>query len=141
MSDSTKPGINRRTVLKSAAGLTAAATFLPSMFAIGGQAKVKVGLLLPHTGTYAKLGNNIKDALELRIEQAGGKLGGREVEIVSIDSEAKPPKASELTNKLIKKENVDFLVGPVHSVVGMSMVKLARKNGIITVIPNAGANQ
>lgn len=141
MSDSQKSGVNRRTVLKSAAGLTAAAALFPSMFAIGGQAKVKVGLLLPHTGTYAKLGNNIKDALELRIQQAGGMMGGREVEFVSIDSEAKPPKASELTNKLIKKENVDFLVGPVHSVVGMSMVKLARKNGIITVIPNAGANQ
>ena len=141
MSDSQKSGINRRNLLKGAAGLTAAATFFPSMFAIGGQAKVKVGLLLPHTGTYASLGNNIKDALELRIDQAGGTLGGREVEIVSIDSEAKPPKASELTNKLIQKENVDFLVGPVHSVVGMSMVKLARKNGIITVIPNAGANQ
>tara|TARA_R110002167_G_scaffold75536_4_gene210759 strand:+ start:1880 stop:3088 length:1209 start_codon:yes stop_codon:yes gene_type:complete len=141
MSDSQKSGINRRNLLKGAAGLTAAATFFPSMFAIGGQAKVKVGLLLPHTGTYASLGNNIKDALELRIHQAGGILGGREVEIVSIDSEAKPPKASELTNKLIQKENVDFLVGPVHSVVGMSMVKLARKDGIITVIPNAGANQ
>ncbi len=143
MSNSDKSGINRRTVLKGAAGvagLAAASSFFPT-FAIGGQAKVKVGLLLPYTGTYAKLGNNIKDALELRIQQAGGKMGGREVEIVSIDSEAKPPKAPELTSKLIKKEQVDFLVGPVHSVVGMAMVKMARKDGIITVIPNAGANQ
>jgi branched-chain amino acid transport system substrate-binding protein len=68
-------------------------------------------------------------------------MGGREVEFISIDSEAKPSKASELTNKLIKKEHVDLLIGPVHSVVGMAMVKLARKNGLITVIPNAGANQ
>ncbi len=141
MSNSSKTGINRRTVLKGAAGLAAAATFFPSTFAIGGQAKVKVGLLLPHTGTYAELGNNIKDALELRIQQAGGQLGGRDVEFVSIDSEANPSKASELTKKLIKRENVDFLVGPVHSVVGMSMAKQAREDGIITVIPNAGANQ
>ncbi|WP_207061364.1 ABC transporter substrate-binding protein [Motiliproteus sp. SC1-56] len=141
MSQATPTGIKRRTLLKGAAGVAAASTLFHPVFAIGGQAKVKVGLLLPYTGTYAKLGNNIKDALALRIEQSGGKMGGREVEFVSIDSEAKPPKAPELTKKLIKKEQVDFLVGPVHSVVGMAMAKMARQDGLITVIPNAGANQ
>lgn len=144
MSDQPKGGISRRELLKgtaAAAGIATASSFVPTRFAIGGTAKVKVGILLPYTGTYAKLGTNIKNALQLRIAEEGGKLGGREVEFVNIDSEAKPPKASELTTKLIKKEKVDFLVGPVHSVVGMAMVKMARKAGLITVIPNAGANQ
>ncbi len=143
MSHKQNAGISRRTVLKGAAGLAGLSAFsaLVPPFAIGGQAKVRIGTLLPHTGTYAALGNNIKDALELKIREAGGKLGGREVEFVTIDSEAKPPKAPELTNKLIKKEGVDFLIGPVHSVVGMAMVKQARGDGPITIIPNAGANQ
>ncbi|WP_428605164.1 ABC transporter substrate-binding protein [Sedimenticola sp.] len=144
MSDQKKPGISRRDIIKggaAAAGLVTASSLIPTRFAIGGMAKVKVGILLPYTGTYAKLGTNIRDALQLRIQQNGGKLGGREVEFVNVDSEAKPPKAPELTNKLIKKEQVDFLVGPVHSVVGMAMVKMAREAGLITIIPNAGANQ
>ncbi len=144
MSDQPKGGLSRRDVLKgtaAAVGVATASSFVPTRFAIGGTAKVKVGILLPYTGTFAKLGTNIKNAMQLRIAQAGGKLGGREVEWVNIDSEAKPPKAPELTTKLIKKEKVDFLVGPVHSVVGMAMVKMARKAGLITIIPNAGANQ
>ncbi|MCB1761118.1 MAG: ABC transporter substrate-binding protein [Gammaproteobacteria bacterium] len=144
MSEQQSKGISRRDILKgtaAAAGIATVSNFIPTRFAIGGSAKVKVGILLPYTGTYAKLGTNIKDALQLRIDEAGGKLGGREVEYINIDSEAKPPKAPELTNKLLKKEQVDFLVGPVHSVVGMAMVKLARNTGVIAVIPNAGANQ
>lgn len=138
-----KSGISRRSIIKggaAAAGLVTASSLIPTRFAIGATAKVKVGILLPYTGTYAKLGANIRDALKLRIEENGGKLGGREVEYVDVDSEAAPPKAPELTNKLIKREKVDFLIGPVHSVVGMAMVKLARNTGPITIIPNAGAN-
>jgi len=145
MSEEKKRGISRREfIIKgtvATAGLASASIFVPQSFAIGGQAKVKVGILLPYTGTYAKLGTNIRDAMMLRFAEAGNTLGGRPVEFVDIDSEAKPAMAQQLTDKLIKKENVDFLVGPVHSVVGMAMVKTARGDGPITVIPNAGANQ
>ncbi len=145
MSENEKKGITRRSFIINGtvvtAGLASASLLVPQSFAIGGQAKVKVGLLLPYTGTYAKLGTNIRDAMMLRFSENVNKLGGRSIEFVDIDSEAKPAKAQQLTDKLTKKENVDFLVGPVHSVVGMAMVKIARGDGPITVIPNAGADQ
>jgi branched-chain amino acid transport system substrate-binding protein len=68
-------------------------------------------------------------------------VGGREIEIVKVDSEASPPKAAELTTKLINQEKVDFLVGPVHSGVAMAMAKIAREEGTMTIDPNAGADQ
>jgi branched-chain amino acid transport system substrate-binding protein len=145
MSEEQRNGITRRRFIingtVATAGLAASSFLVPQSFAIGGQAKVKVGILLPYTGTYAKLGTNIRDAMKLRFAEAGDMLGGRAIEFVDIDSEAKPAKAQQLTEKLIKKEEVDFLVGPVHSVVGMAMVKMARGDGPITVIPNAGADQ
>ncbi len=145
MTEKNQNGISRRDlIIKGAvvtAGLAASSVLVPARFAIGGQAKVKVGILLPYTGTYAKLGTHIRDAMLMRFAEANNMLGGRPIEFVDIDSEAKPAKAQQLTDKLIKKENVDFLVGPVHSVVGMAMVKMARGNGPITVIPNAGADQ
>ena len=145
MSEKNKKGISRRDfVIKGSVatiGLAATSALVPARFAIGAQAKVKVGILLPYTGTYAKLGTNIRNAMMLRFSEVGNKLGGRPIEFVDIDSEAKPAKAQQLTEKLIKKENVDFLVGPVHSVVGMAMVKMAMGDGPITVIPNAGADQ
>lgn len=101
---------------------------------------VKVGVLLPYTGTHTSLGNAISNGLKLAIEENGNKLGGRDVEYVIVDSESHPDKAPENTNKLIVGEGVDFIVGAVHSGVAMGMLKVAREEGTITIIANAGLN-
>ena len=133
---------SRRRFLKNAmsTGVATACTFSPARFAIGQTAKVKVGLLLPYTGTYASLGHNITDAMKLGFAAANNKLGGRDIELIQVDSEADPAKAPANTNKLVVGEKVDFLTGPVHSGVAMAMVKIAREEGTITVVSNAGAN-
>lgn len=119
-----------------------AATVGISLAGIQAQAAdpVKIGVLLPYTGTYAALGEAITNGMKMAISQAGNKLGGREVEYVIVDSEADPSKAPTNMQKLIAGEQVDFIVGPVHSGVGMGMVKVARDEGVITIIPNAGFN-
>ena len=134
--------ISRRELLKNttAAGLATATAFVPMHPAIAQQAKVKIGLLLPYTGTYAALGHSITDAMKLGFAEAGNKLGGREFELVQLDSEADPAKAAANANKLIVGAKVDFLSGPVHSGVAMAMAKIAREEGTITIISNAGAN-
>jgi branched-chain amino acid transport system substrate-binding protein len=134
-----KPG--RRTVLAGLAATAgaAAAGLLPARFAIGQQAKIKLGLMLPYTGTYAALGKNIDEALRLAIAEAGGRLGGREIEYVVLDDESEPAKGAENANKLVTRDKVDFLIGTVHSGVAMAMVKVATDNDTMLVIPNAGA--
>jgi branched-chain amino acid transport system substrate-binding protein len=102
--------------------------------------KLKVGLMLPATGTFAALGNTITNGFKLAIDENGGKLGGREVEIVSVDDESDPAKAPENTSKLIKRDGVEVLVGSVHSGVAMGMAKVARENNTLLMIPNAGAD-
>jgi branched-chain amino acid transport system substrate-binding protein len=101
---------------------------------------VKVGLLLPYTGTYAALGEAITNGMKMAIEQQGGQLGGRAVEYVSVDSEANPGKAVPNMQKLVDGAKVDVVVGPVHSGVGMGAVKVARDSGVPLIIPNAGFN-
>jgi branched-chain amino acid transport system substrate-binding protein len=133
-------GISRRDTLKLALAGTAA-SLLPTRFAIGQMAKLRIGILLPYSGTYSPLGEAITNAMELRFAEIGGRLGGREVELVKVDSEAKPEKAAELTTKLINQEKVDILCGPVHSGVAMAMAKIAREEQTITVVSNAGADQ
>jgi branched-chain amino acid transport system substrate-binding protein len=142
MSAMPKSPTSRRRFLTSAAALGVAAAASPASmrFAIGQQAKIKLGLLLSYAGTYAPLSNNITDALKLRLAEAGDKLGGRPVEIVQLDDEADPAKAPANTTKLITGEKVDFLIGPVHSGVAMAMCKIAREEGTMTIVANAGAN-
>lgn len=100
---------------------------------------LKVGLMLPASGTYAQLGNAIENGFKLYIEKEGGKLGGRDVEYVKLDDESDPSKATDNINKLIKSDKVDVVVGTVHSGVAAAMAKVAKKTGTLMVVPNAGS--
>jgi branched-chain amino acid transport system substrate-binding protein len=130
--------VSRRALLGGAAAAAAVST-LNAPFVLAQPARIKVGLMLPYSGTFAALGNNITDALTLAINEKGGKLGGREVQYVRLDDESEPPKAAQNTNKLVVGEKVDILVGTVHSGVAMGMVQVVREEGTTLIIPNAGA--
>ena len=102
--------------------------------------KLKVGLMLPATGTFAALGTAIENGFKLLVAEQGGKLAGREIEFVKVDDESDPAKATDNVNKLIKRDNVDVLVGTVHSGVAMAMAKVAKDSGTLLIVPNAGAD-
>ncbi len=104
------------------------------------QAKLKVGLMLPATGTYASLGTAIENGFRLLVAEQGGKLGGREIEYFKVDDESDPAKATDNVNKLVKRDNVDVLIGSVHSGVAMAMAKVAKDTGTVLIVPNAGAD-
>ena len=128
----------RRDLLKGAAAASVAGAFpLP---AIAQGAPLKIGLMLPYTGTFAKLGKFIDDGFRLNVEQAGGKLGGRAVEYVQVDDESEPGKATDNMNRLVGRDKVDVVVGTVHSGVVMAMAKIAKDTNTMLVVPNAGAN-
>jgi branched-chain amino acid transport system substrate-binding protein len=129
----------RRREFLIGAGALAGGSLLPSL-ARAQSAKIRLGLMLPYTGTYAQLGNAIENGLGLALEEGGGKLGGREVEIFKVDDESEPSKATDNANRLITRDKVDVLIGSVHSGVAMGMIKVAREAGTLLVIPNAGAD-
>ena len=125
-----------------AAALAAASLLcaLPKPAAAQTVTKLKVGLMLPYTGTFAALGTAIENGFRLYISEQGGKLAGREIEFVKVDDESDPAKATDNVNKLIKRDSVDVLVGTVHSGVAMAMAKAAKDSGTLLIVPNAGAD-
>ncbi len=122
--------------------LATLATLALSTFAgsASAQEKIKVGFMLPYTGTYAALGVAIENGFRQYIDEQGGKLAGKTVEYVKVDDESDPAKAADNANKLVKRDNVDVMVGTVHSGVVMAMAKVAKDNNTLLIIPNAGAN-
>ncbi len=121
--------------------LALAALALTSPLALAQSApKLKVGLMLPYTGTYAALGNAIENGFKLYVAEQGGKIAGREIEYFKVDDESAPPKATDNVNKLIKRDQVDVLVGTVHSGVALAMAKAAKDSGTMLIVPNAGAD-
>jgi len=103
-----------------------------------GGAALKVGLMLPYTGTYAPLGVAIENGFRLAIQEAGGKLAGRRVEISKVDDESEPAKATDNINRLITRDKVDVVVGTVHSGVAAAMIRVTRQSEVLHLIPNAG---
>ncbi len=132
-----EPNVSRRRFLAESV-VVAAATVVPRFHAFAQSQKLRVGIMLPYTGTYAQLGTAITNGFKLVVNQRGGKLAGRELEYFTVDDEADPAKAPENTNKLVQRDKVDVLVGTVHSGVQMGMVKIAKETNTLLIIPNAG---
>ena len=141
MSELRKLNAGRRKFLQDGAavgGAAALAGLVPSAALAQGARKIKIGLMLPYTGTYGQIGVGITNAFKLAIQENGGKLGGRDVEYVTVDDESDPAKAADNANRLVNRDKVDVLMGTVHSGVQMGMVKIARESGVLHIIPNAG---
>src|SRR5262245_22795837 len=119
--------INRRHLLKGSAAVSLAGAV--SMPAVAQGAPLKIGFMLPYSGTYAKLGKFIDEGFRLKVEQLGGKLGGRAIEYVQLDDESEPAKGSDNMNRLVGRDKVDVVVGTVHSGVAMAMAKVAKDTG------------
>ena len=128
----------RRTLVATAVALAALAVPLAAHTQTA--PKLKVGLMLPYTGTFAALGTAIENGFRLQVAEQGGKLGGREVEFFKVDDESDPSKATDNVNKLIKRDQVDVLIGTVHSGVAMAMARVAKDSGTLLIVPNAGAD-
>jgi branched-chain amino acid transport system substrate-binding protein len=131
--------MQKRTVLISAAAFAVIAATTNTWAQAQPQSKLKVGFMLPATGTFASLGTAIDNGFRLYVAEQGGKIAGREVEYVRVDDESDPSKATDNVNKLIKRDNVDVIVGTVHSGVAMAMAKAAKESGTLLIVPNAGA--
>ncbi|MEU9083772.1 ABC transporter substrate-binding protein [Streptomyces sp. NPDC048357] len=76
---------------------------------------VKIGLLVPQSGTYKALGDDMKQGFELYVAQHGGKLGGREVQIVVADEGETADSGKAAAEKLVKQDRVLAVSGVVSS--------------------------
>ncbi len=129
--------LNRRTALVAAALATLA---MAGTAQAQSTEKLKVGLMLPYSGTYTALAVAIENGFKLYVQENGGKLAGREIEYVKVDDESDPAKATENVNKLIRRDKVDVLVGTVHSGVAMAMARAAKESNTLLIVPNAGSD-
>jgi len=131
----------RQLIARSAAlwGATSSGLLLPQLVRAQSD-KLRVGFMLPYTGTFAKLGVAIENGFMMALQEQGGKLGGRDIEFFKVDDESNPAKGVENANTLVQRDKVDVIIGTVHSGVQMGIHKVARDSGVLNIIPNAGVH-
>jgi branched-chain amino acid transport system substrate-binding protein len=104
--------MNRRHFLTTTAvGL--GATLAPAV--ARAQEPIKIGVLLPFSKAFAVLGENTYAGFMLGAKEAGAEIAGRKYTIVKEDDTADPSVGVSKVRKLIDKDEVDVIVGTVHS--------------------------
>lgn len=122
-----------------AAGTVAAAgSFIPNVYPVRAATPLKLGLVLPYSSVYARLGEEITRGLELALAEEGDAVAGRSVELIRQDTEVNPKTAIQGANRLVKQEGVDFLVGPVSSAVAAAIRNVAHNGRTHLIVANAG---
>jgi branched-chain amino acid transport system substrate-binding protein len=101
---------------------------------------IKVGLLISQTGVYSPIGQEMKRAVDLYMDEHGNKLGGRKAEVVAADDAGNPETAKQKAKELIGRDQVDVVTGIISSPVGATVAKEAAASKVPVVIANAGAN-
>ncbi len=108
--------------------------------ASGSADTVTVGLAVPQSGVYAGLGEDMTQGFELYLEQAGNKLSGHEIEVVSADTGEGPQTAIPAVSRLIKQDKADVVAGIVSSATALGIKDTFIQAEVPLIIANAGAN-
>jgi len=119
-------------------GLVAA--FAVTATAVSAQEKVKIGLITTLSGPPAALGQQQRNGLQLALKTLGGKLGGKDVELLVQDDELKPDVAVTKVKAFVERDKVDFVVGPIFSNILQAIMKPATDGGAFMISPNAGTS-
>jgi len=98
---------------------------------------VKIGLLLPQSGVYKALGDDMRAGFELYLEQNDGTLGGREVKLSFADEGETPESGRAAAEKLVKEDKVLAVSGVVSSTTMNGIQDLFEGQGIPLVGSNA----
>ena len=115
-----------------------AATLALAATAASAQDKIKVGVLITLSGPSAVLGQQARDGFALAVKDLGGKMGGRDVEVIVVDDELKPDVAVTKVKGLLERDKVDFVVGPIFSNVLQAIHKPVVDANTFLISPNAG---
>jgi len=129
--------IGRRALLKAGLAWTASAIASPLPIRAREDPPVKIGMVEPLTGAFARLAEAEVAGARLAIEEinhSGGILG-REAQLLVADSANEIMTGVEQTRQLIDKDQVDFIAGNVNSAIALAMTRVTaekRKLHIVT---------
>ena len=102
---------------------------------------IKVGIVGPFSGPFAHYGTLFKNGAEAYIASQGGKLAGKEVELIYRDTGGpNPSQTRTLVQELIIKDKVDYLGGFVFTPNAFAVAPLIQQSKTPTVIFNAATS-
>ena len=123
--------ITRRRVLAGASASVAALTSGIARPAIANTEPIRIGYLPALTGASSSTGIGINRGVELAVKEinASGGVNGRQIELITRDTQSDPTKAVNGATELSRGQQVHAVFGPLNSGESLAVVPLlARMN-------------
>src|SRR5260221_3363738 len=101
---------------------------------------VKIGVLTDMSGVYADYGGQgAVTAAKMAVEDFGGKMFGKTIEVVSADHQNKPDVAKNVTQQWFDRDQVDATFENLNSGVALAVQALGKEKNRITVVTGAAS--
>jgi len=102
---------------------------------------VRIGVLLPLSGTFTEYGKQMQNGLQLFLKQHGDVAGGRKVELIfKDDGGIAPEKAKKAAQELLVRDHVDVLAGFAFTASALAVAPLAKESARPMIVMNAAAS-
>ena len=128
---------NRRMLL--GLGLAAGLLAVPSMAVA--EDTIKIGVLATFEGAFAVLGDDSMRGAVMAIDDFGGKVGGKKIEIVKASSDGSPDSAVRAVRKLVEQDGVKVIVGPLSGDEGLAVKDYAKTKPDVTIVNGTSGAQ
>ena len=116
----------------------AAALTASTAMAAFAQTPVKIGILNDQSGVYADFGGKWSlDAAKMAVEDFGGKVLDRPIEIVTADHQNKPDIATTIARKWYDVDGVDAIMELTTSSVALAVQDLSKEKKKINIVTGA----
>jgi branched-chain amino acid transport system substrate-binding protein len=122
-------------------------TFAASLMAGGAalaqssDAPLKIGLLVDFASVYSDIGGNGSVAsAKMAIEEFGGTMFGKPIEVVIADPQMKPDIASSIARKWYETENVDLIVGLPSSAMALAAIEMSKRYEKLMILTEAASS-
>ena len=95
---------------------------------------IRIGVLNDQSGVYADLGGvGSVIAAQMAVEDAGGKVLGRPVEVINADHQSKADVGAAIARKWFDEDNVDVVIGFDNSSVALAVEQVALQKNRIAI--------
>ena len=100
--------------------------------------RLKIGVINTLTGPGSVLGREVKDGMDLALEQLGGRIGDLPAQLIYEDDQQRPEIGRQVAQKLLEQDNVDLIMGVIWSNVLMAVYGPIMQSGKIMIGTVAG---
>jgi branched-chain amino acid transport system substrate-binding protein len=103
---------------------------------------VKIGVLTDMSGQFShESGPGAVTAIKMAVEDFGGKVLGKPIEVIVADHQNKPDTASAIARKWFDVEKVDMIGNLINSSIALTVSGLAKDKNRIAIINGSGSSR